>query len=106
MPFKKGQSGNPGGRPRDVAEVRELAREHCPEAIEKLVEHMRGDDARMSIQASMALLDRGYGKPHASIEHSGNLTLTYDQAVLALLEGEDVGSTRSEDTGRPEHVTH
>ena len=35
--FKPGQSGNPGGRPKGFAEVRELAREHTVAAIEKLV---------------------------------------------------------------------
>jgi len=39
-PFKKGQSGNPGGRPKVVAEVKELAREHTAEAIQTLVSIM------------------------------------------------------------------
>ena len=40
MPFKKGQSGNPGGRPKVVAEVKELARAHTGEAIKTLVSIM------------------------------------------------------------------
>jgi Family of unknown function (DUF5681) len=39
-PFKKGQSGNPGGRPKVVAEIRQLARERGPEAIAALVKVM------------------------------------------------------------------
>ena len=39
-PFKKGQSGNPGGRPKVVAEVKELARAHTAEAIQTLVSIM------------------------------------------------------------------
>jgi hypothetical protein len=68
-PFKKGQSGNPGGRPKEIAEVKELAREHMPAAIEALVSIMNNpkasDAARVS--AATALLDRGYGKPQQHI---------------------------------------
>ena len=38
-PFQKGRSGNPGGRPKVVAEVKELARKHTGKAIETLVSH-------------------------------------------------------------------
>ena len=65
MPFKKGHSGNPGGRPKAIAEIKELARAHTAEAIETLVSIMTNpkaaDAARVS--AANALLDRGYGKP-------------------------------------------
>jgi len=72
MAFQKGQSGNPGGRPKENAEVTALAREHCKEAIEKLVALMRGDDARLAKAAADSLLDRGIGKPSQSVELSGD----------------------------------
>ena len=43
-PFKKDQSGNPGGRPKVIAEVKELAREYTGEAIETLVSIMTSPD--------------------------------------------------------------
>ena len=64
MPFKKGTSGNPGGRPKELAGIRELARENASLAIQTLVDvatNGRSESAR--VQASTALLDRGYGKP-------------------------------------------
>jgi hypothetical protein len=58
-----GRSGNPGGRPGGVAEVRELARTHTAEAIECLLKEMRhGDTSHARIAAANALLDRGHGK--------------------------------------------
>jgi Family of unknown function (DUF5681) len=64
-PFEKGQSGNPGGRPKVVAQVRELAREHTAEAIQTLVSIMTDPKSAPAarVSAANALLDRGYGKP-------------------------------------------
>jgi hypothetical protein len=62
-PFKKGESGNPGGRPKVIAELRELAREHAPDAIKelaRLASKAKSETARVA--AIRELLDRGYGK--------------------------------------------
>ena len=76
-PFKKGQSGNPGGRPKVIAEVRELAKEHTVEAIQTLVSIMTNPKfapaARVS--AANALLDRGYGRPAQHI--TGDIAASY-----------------------------
>lgn len=67
MPFVKGQSGNPGGRPKENAEVKRLAREQGVAAIAKLVALMASEDERISLAASQALLDRAFGKPAQTI---------------------------------------
>lgn len=85
MAFQKGQSGNPGGRPKEDAEVKALARDCGPEAVKKLVELMRGDDRRTALAAAQALLDRGFGKPGQSVELSGAVgQMTHEQWLASL----------------------
>jgi len=62
--FEKGVSGNPSGKPKDVQEIIRLAREKCPEAIEKIYKIMMNSKASHSaqIQAAKEILDRGLGK--------------------------------------------
>lgn len=71
--FKPGRSGNPGGRPKDVGEVADLAKQHTETAISRLVDWMISDNAKASVAAAQALLDRGWGRPaqavNASLQH-------------------------------------
>ena len=72
--FEQGQSGNPGGRPKGLGEIREIARQHTDAAIETLVKVMDNDSASHSarVAAASALLDRGWGRPAQTIDASIN----------------------------------
>jgi len=73
-PFQKGQSGNPGGRPKEVAEVRELARQYTEEAVDTLATIMRNgkEPAAARVRAAESILDRGYGKASQPIDGDGD----------------------------------
>src|SRR5688500_1805009 len=98
MPFVKGQSGNPGGRPKVVGDVQTLARERTTAAISALTEIVEDRQAPPAarVSAATALLDRGYGKPPQSntvtISQKDIKQLTDDElmpiAAAALKEGE------------------
>jgi uncharacterized protein DUF5681 len=71
-PFAKGQSGNPGGKPKELKELQLEARRLTPKALATLAEVCksgRPDAARVA--AAIAILDRAFGKPALALEHSG-----------------------------------
>ena len=90
MPFEKGRSGNPSGRPRtilpDGRSLSDLAKEHTQSAINALVSIL--DDKRASasarVQAASALLDRGWGRPTQSIETSISQASLADELDAAV----------------------
>ena len=66
MPFVKGKSGNPSGRPKSAFDIQALAREHTAEAIDALV--LALSFPKTAVSAAVALLDRGYGKPLQTVQ--------------------------------------
>ena len=72
-PFPKGQSGNPGGRPKELWDVIEIARSYAPDAIKTLASIMLNEDSPPAarIGAASAILDRGFGKAPQAVEMSG-----------------------------------
>ena len=83
--FQKGHPGGPG-RPRDptrldrmvVFDIKQVARGLCEEAMERLAEHMRSDDERVSLAATIAIIERGYGRP----EQRADATVTHKFAIV------------------------
>ena len=65
--FQKGQSGNPGGRSKLPADIREAFKAKAPEALEVLTRCLQSGDDRIAMMAAQAILDRGYGKPTQSM---------------------------------------
>lgn len=67
--FAKGQSGNPGGRPKSDDDVKALARVHGPAVITELARILAaGKTEAVRVSAGAILLDRAYGKAAPSPE--------------------------------------
>lgn len=122
-PFAKGQSGNPGGRPKIPDSVRDACRAHTDQAIATLAEVMSdpGCPASARITAATSLLDRGWGKPEsqADVRLVTNATpahrslvdvskLTPEQTYLYILNGDplptEVTMSKHWSNGRHDHL--
>jgi hypothetical protein len=93
MKFRKGKSGNPGGRPKVLGELQTLARNHAPEVIAELARlavKARSETAR--IAAGRELLDRGFGRPRQSME----VSLPEADIVQIMLDEIDARNRESE----------
>ena len=75
MVWKPGISGNPGGRPKVLHDVKQLAKEASKDAIDTLIKVMKNDQAPVAarVTAAQAILDRAWGKPSQTIEANINV---------------------------------
>ena len=72
--FKKGQSGNPNGRPRVLPELKEILSKDLSEEsngyskLEVIIKQLNTKAARGDLRAIQEVLDRFYGKPNQAKE--------------------------------------
>ena len=78
-PFKKGQSGNPNGRPKKLPQLDVLLDSVLGEekdgltAAEAILKALRLKATKGDVRAAEVLLDRAYGKAMQKHQHSGEV---------------------------------
>ena len=84
--YKKGQSGNPNGRPRKLPALDKLMADVLGEekdgitAGEAILKALRAKATKGDVRAAEVLLDRAYGKPKQT--HDTNITSTEPLVIL------------------------
>jgi hypothetical protein len=63
VPYKKGQTGNPGGKTKQFAQCQRLCREASPEAARRLIQLIHSEDERVALMAADKVYERAWGKP-------------------------------------------
>lgn len=86
----KGQSGNPGGRPKALRQVVELARQRTAKAIKTLEEIMlHGENEGARVRAAEILIERGWGKATQPISGAGEDTGGVSEIAIRLIRPND-----------------
>lgn len=100
--FKKGQSGNPAGRPKKLPEIDKLLADILGEekdgvtAADAILKKLRQMAAQGNLRAAEMLLDRAYGKPKQTIANdpenpfigAGGITLIFNSPKIEPVTSE------------------
>lgn len=68
-PFPPGQSGNPGGRPKLPADLREAYRAVHPRAVARLTELIESKDPAVALRACVVVIERVEGRVPLGMKH-------------------------------------
>jgi hypothetical protein len=83
MTFKKGQSGNPGGRPKGFVDFKQACQDRSMRALELLDDALGQGPSPVAIEAAKVLLSYGWGKPTQVVD----LNATIKGDIAAILDG-------------------
>ena len=95
MPFRKGESGNPKGRPPGGTSLAERIRAKCGHDGSTLVDLLHGiavdaeQPTRLRIDAAKVLLERGFGKPPQEVYvKTGSLSDVMPEQVQSMSDAD------------------
>ena len=87
--FKKGVSGNPGGRPKKTKEELDLVaacKAKTPDALAVIASIMeKGQNERNRLAAAQAIIERAYGKPKENVELDAKITGRIEQITRRII---------------------
>jgi hypothetical protein len=77
--FQKGQSGNPGGRPKQADGLRKALEAKYGENVQQLVDrldsYLASENERVSLDAWKVAMAYYHGQPTQRVEHEGELSV-------------------------------
>lgn len=84
MGYKTG-GRRPGSVNRATREIRELAQQYAPEALNELVRlAFKAKSEGTRVSAIKEIFDRAYGKATQPMEHSSGMRFTHEQALAEI----------------------
>lgn len=97
--FKKGVSGNPGGRPKVLEDVKLMAREHGKDAFKTVVALLKSTDERVALAAAQEVMNRAYGKPtqYMDVTQRRDVAELSDAELIAIASGSGAGTTATQE---------
>jgi len=109
-PLEKSRSKR--GRPKKTPWIRlkETFQMHGEEALRRLLQLMRQDDARVSLAATQEILNRGYGRPSQAVEVTQNfhedvidqLRMVQDRTLTAARHAAEAAAVAEDDQRQSE----
>jgi hypothetical protein len=85
-----GYTPNPAGRPKVVAEIRDMARAEAPAAFRRVCELVQHEDPRIALAASVEILNRAYGKSPQSIQTEKRILSHAELYLRAVIDAQPI----------------
>jgi len=83
MTFKKGQSGNPGGRPKNDNVLVALAKAKTPEAFKEILRLLKySEEDSIRLGCAKTIFEYGFGKPRMEVDLDSEIT----RELVAVLQ--------------------